>query len=74
MILKIIIDWFRANSLTLNIQKTKYLLFSPKKGKIKNLQLNIGKCCIKPDTETKFLGVILDDKLSVELPSQELTS
>ena len=31
--LEIIMDWFRANSLTLNVQKTKYLLFSPKKGK-----------------------------------------
>ena len=61
--LKVIMDWFRANSLTLNVQKTKYLLFSPKKGK-KTLHLNIEKCCIKPDLETKFLGVILDDKLS----------
>ena len=61
--LKIIMDWFRSNSLTLNVQKTKYLLFSPKKGK-QNLHLNIGKCCIKPNTETKVLGVILEDKLS----------
>ena len=61
--IKIIMDWFRANSLTLNVQKTKYLLFTPKKGK-KSLHLEIGKCCIKPDVETKFLGVILDDKLS----------
>ena len=61
--LEIIMDWFRANSLTLNVQKTKYLLFSPKKGK-KTLHLNIEKCCIKPDIETKFLGLILDDKLS----------
>ena len=31
--LKLIMDWFRANSLTLNIQKTKYLLFAPRNGK-----------------------------------------
>ena len=61
--IEIIMDWFRANSLTLNVQKTKYLLFTPKKGK-KTLELNIGKCCIKPDAETKFLGVIHTDKLS----------
>ena len=61
--IKIIMDWFRANSLTLNVQKTKYLLFTPKKGK-KSLQLELGKCCTKLDVETKFLGVILDDKLS----------
>ena len=60
---KIIMDWFRANSLTLNVQKTKYLLFRPNKSK-KTVNLNIEACCIKPDTETKFLGVILDDALS----------
>ena len=53
--LEIIMDWFRANSLTLNVQKTKYLLFPPQKGK-KTLHLNIGKCCIKPDIETKIFG------------------
>ena len=31
--LEIIMDWLRANSLTLNVQKTKYLLFSPKRAK-----------------------------------------
>ena len=61
--IEIIMDWFRANSLTLNVQKTKYLLFRPNKSK-KAVNLNIGTCCIKPDTETKFLGVILDDLLS----------
>ena len=61
--IEIIMDWFRVNSLTLNVQKTKYLLFTPKKGK-KTLHLNIGMCCIKPDTNTKFLGVIFDDKLT----------
>ena len=60
--LKLIMDWFRANSLTLNMQKMKYLLFAPNKSK-KNLYLNVGYCIIKLDNETKFLGVILDDKL-----------
>ena len=43
--------------------KDEILAVFSQKGK-KTLQLNIGKCCIKPDTEIKFLGVILDDKLS----------
>ena len=60
--LKLIMDWFRANSLTLNVQKMKYLLFAPNKSK-KNLYLNVGNCIIKLDNDTKFLGVILDDKL-----------
>ena len=61
--IEIIMDWFRANSLTLNVQKTNYLLFAPKK-RTARLDLNIGNCVVKPNMETKFLGVILDDKLS----------
>ena len=60
--LKIIMDWFRANSLTLNIEKTKYLLFAPTNKK-KTINLMIDNCIIKPSNHTKFLGVILDDKL-----------
>ena len=60
--LKIIMDWFRANSLTLNVEKTKYLLFAPTNKK-KTINLMIDNCIIKPSNHTKFLGVILDDKL-----------
>ena len=60
--LKIIMDWFRANSLTLNIEKTKYLLFAPTNKK-QTINLMIDNCIIKPSNHTKFLGVILDDKL-----------
>ena len=60
--LKIIMDWFRANSLMLNVQKTKYLLFAPNNKK-KTINLMIDNCIIKPSNHTKFLGVILDDKL-----------
>ena len=55
-------DWFRANSLTLNVQKTKYLLFAPSNKK-KTINLMIDNCIIKPSSNTKFLGVIVDDKL-----------
>ena len=57
-------DWFRANSLTLNIQKTKLLLFPPKSNKKIQFELEIENCKIIPDKETKFLGVILDNELS----------
>ena len=60
--LNIILDWFRANSLTLNVQKTNFLLFAPDKRK-HALYLNVDKVTICPSNNTKFLGVILDDKL-----------
>ena len=54
-------DLFRANSLTLNVQKTKLLLFSPKSNKQTHFDLEIENCKLIPDKETKFLGVILDN-------------
>ena len=60
--LKIILDWFRANSLTLNVQKTNYLLFAPDKRR-HAVYLNVDNVIIKPSNKTKFLGVIVDDNL-----------
>ena len=60
--LEIILDWFRANSLTLNVQKTNYLLFAPD-SKRHAVYLNVDNVIIKPSNSTKFLGLIVDDKL-----------
>ena len=57
-------DWFLANSLTPNVQKTKLLLFSPKLNKQTQFDLEIENCKIIPDKETKFLGVILENELT----------
>ena len=59
-----IMDWFLANSLTLNVQKTKVLLFSPKLNKQTQFDLEIENCKIIRDKETKFLGVILGNELT----------
>ena len=59
--------WFIANKLTLNLKKTKFMLFSKqqkKKAKLKKFKININKYCIKQVTEMKYLGVILDNKLN----------
>ena len=62
--LTIVMDWFRANSLTLNVQKTNLLLFLPKTGKQPKFEINIDQATVKPIRETKFLGVILDNELN----------
>ena len=59
--------WLIANKLTLNLSKTKFMLFSKKrtkKSKEKKFKININKYSIKRVTEMKYLGVILDDKLN----------
>ena len=60
--LNIILDWFRANSLTLNVQKTNYLLFAPDK-KRHAVYLNVDNILIQPSNAIKFLGIVVDDKL-----------
>ena len=58
-------EWLCANKLTLNIAKTNYCLFhrgSKKKYKYFN-EIKIGKECVKKVTHTKYLGVIVDDRL-----------
>ena len=64
--------WFRANKLTLNVKKTKFMLFSEKDFKLDSLGLNlkigdkivdqVGSNC--KEKYFKFVGHVLDDKLS----------
>ena len=61
-----LIDWFRANKLSLNISKTNYVLFQSK-----NLKENISDCELKFGTEiierkpyVKFLGLLIDENMN----------
>ena len=59
--------WFIANKLTLNLKKTKFMVFSKqlkKKAQQNKFKINIDNYCIKQVTEMKYLGVILDNKLN----------
>ena len=70
--LEIISDWFRANKLTLNVNKTVFMLFHPK-GKKMNEQLKFEDKIIINSHETKFLGIWLNDNLSWESHIRQLT-
>lgn len=58
-------DWFKANKLSLNISKTKSVLFSKQKTVRANDSptLKINNQPISKATHTKFLGVIIDENL-----------
>ena len=63
--LKNVYNWFCANKLTLNVDKSCYLLFTPKKTVI-NSALNIyieNQNLLKSST-CKYLGIIIDENLS----------
>ena len=59
-------DWFRANKLSLNVTKTNFILFSNDTRSIadKIIKLNLSNININRVSETKFLGIIIDDKLT----------
>ena len=59
-------QWLDINHLTLNETKTKYMLFSPKLIKYKNINLTLkfNNSEIERVKEYKYLGLILDDKLT----------
>ncbi len=63
--LKIIQNWFQVNGLLINASKTNYVIFHNKKGNISdNLDLSFGEECLKRKNVVKFLGVVIDQKIT----------
>ena len=62
--LKEISLWLKANKLSLNIKKTYFMIFSSKNKPHPDMNINIDGEIINETSKTKFLGVIMDNKLS----------
>ena len=62
--LAIITEWLKANKLSLNIKKTHYMCFSAKNKVKPDISFKIDGEIIAEVTSSKFLGVIIDDKLN----------
>ncbi|XP_072046972.1 uncharacterized protein [Amphiura filiformis] len=64
--LDMIARWFKSNKLTLNIKKTKIMLFgsSQKLSKFKDISLTYGNESIEIVNKYKYLGVVFDPNLS----------
>ena len=58
--------WFQTNKLSLNINKTKYILFHKPRKKIinRNIEIKINNTIIEQVEEIKFLGAHIDSTLS----------
>ena len=61
--LNVLSDWFKANKLTLNVDKSVFLLFNHS-GRRHIHQLKLGEKLIMRVTNTKFLGTWIDDHLN----------
>lgn len=61
-------NWFEINKLSLNTEKTKFIVFDKKEKlrlhSLENLNVQLNNINIERVNETKFLGVILQDDLT----------
>jgi len=64
--LPLIVEWLNNNKLSLNVSKTNYMVMSSrnKMHDSNNYTISINGCAIDRVHETKFLGIIIDDKLT----------
>jgi len=56
--------WLKVNKLSLNVKKTHYMIFSPKRILNQEINLQIEGYPINRVKSTKFLGVFIDEKLN----------
>ena len=62
--LKSVVQWIRANKLSLNTSEIELVIFKPKNKIItKHLNFHITGQKIKPSSQVKYLGIILLDDL-----------
>ena len=66
-----LVNWFNANKLTLNVEKTICLLFQPN-GSKKEFDIEINGTLIKSTEITKFLGMWLDHHLNWSTHAEKL--
>ena len=60
-----ICDWLNSNKLSLHVGKTNYMIFAPKgKSIVTDIDIVINNTPIKRIDQVKFLGIIIDDKLT----------
>ncbi len=65
--------WLDSNKLSLNVDKTHFVLFhSPRKKLTHPCNLKVGKQNIKRTQYVKFLGVLMDEHLSWKIHTTEL--
>ena len=63
--LKLIFEWLCANRLSLNVAKTEFIIFKPPRMKFEErFTLKLNGVTLLESTKIKYLGIILDDRLT----------
>ena len=72
--LEVLYQWFCANKLTLNIEKTVYMVFNRGNHTLNDWNLVLGDKSIKRVKNTKFLGMWVDEHLDWKQHTRNLVS
>jgi hypothetical protein len=72
LVINIIVNWCKTNSLTLNIEKTQFMQFYTNHHKKLDLQILVNDLIVTNATNIRFLGLQLDNKLTWNAYSHEL--
>ena len=61
-----VVEWLKANRLSLNVSKTKLLIFRSKRKKIdmSNFSIKLSGSTLEASKEVKYLGIYFDENLS----------
>ena len=62
--LSAISEWLNVNKLFMNVSKTQYMVFSRKKFRDCQINLNIDQKSLTQVHKSKFLGIVIDDQLT----------
>ena len=62
--LQMVSEWLQVNKLSLNISKSHFMLFTRKRTDVHDIDIEINNINISRVKNVKFLGVILDEKMS----------
>ena len=57
-------EWLCCNKLSLNVSKTHYMIFTPRNKIVHDIGVKIHGVSVERVNATKFLGVIIDSKLT----------
>jgi len=57
-------EWFKVNSLSINVEKTHYIQFKTKNKPSLNINITCDNKSITPATNIKFLGIYLQDSIN----------
>ena len=62
--LKLLVDWLKANKLSLNAEKTELIIFHSPRKVVPHISIKIDNVKLKPCNSVQYLGISIDEVLS----------